>query len=849
MEETIARILTELEEINQTQSPLISPSTLLDLQSLLSTNDPYFISQFFDDLPSKTLSPSSLTNLLSLTMDSYPSHYLLASKVYLSLLLSPNSPVFTLFTPISFFSLLRSLRRAFKNRASSQPEESPPPNAPSNKKRKCAGKGRGARGNVRSSGDCNEEISDCSDIKHVFTVFEMLVSVLGLIHLDRFPDSLKSLVQTICEIPMMAMEKIGNSGSFNRLMGLCSLVLSGVLRPEHGEIANTAAEVLKALSPLILMVKSQARSFALVFVTQRMMELGNESDGVKKAVVNFPRYLVQKAPEKAELRALAVDSIMEVVKVMDFEDQIGYVDYVLKMTHGKANLRLLGVDLIAVMLMSLWDPFGVDSEPSQAGFQKTVPDRDFVRDITVFAVVRATRNSRNSVSDDRNSVRDGRTEVMGLAEGGEERPHFRMNDLLRDRCMDEKATMAPDKTLGYHYPRAIRPLQLLPPSPPLPRLVESFQKSHSSCTHVAPNGLPESSLGRSDLHFGVILYFFDYRRRWSAVGLAAVIGARFLPAREYHRSFAKRNDMQDLRGIWESWDSNKKFQFYQTYGDIPYLLYVEVDDDLLRALIQLWNPGYNYFTLNKEDLVPTIEEYTTFLHIEGALENPIYSRSIKTQSFLVKLAKIAGVREEWVVSRTKQKGESEGIAWTNIKELIQSHPYTKVRFNLFALVETFRSLNACRKLGGGRFSGCAQFLYVWIRSHFLRTEKVSYRRFNTDYSPLKEFLEQEWPKEITKDMWINAFRNLQSDDIVWRAPWQIQREFFYKCGDYNWVMLLGLWGGIGYAPLLVIRQYEGRQFVLVTVGLHSSVRNNENIPLPDQNEDISMEDHIKVVPS
>ncbi|KAE8734999.1 hypothetical protein F3Y22_tig00000538pilonHSYRG00072 [Hibiscus syriacus] len=359
----------------------------------------------------------------------------------------------------------------------------------------------------------------------------------------------------------------------------------------------------------------------------------------------------------------------------------------------------------------------------------------------------------------------------------------------------------------------------------------------------------------------------------------------------------KRNDMQDLRSIWESWDSNKKLQFYQTYGDIPYLLYVEVDDELLRALVQFWNPGYNCFTLNKEDLVPTIEEYTTLLHIDGVLENRIYSKSIKTQPFRVKLAKIAGVREEWVVSRTKQKGESEGIAWTNIKELIQSHPDVKLPKKInpvsVILAETFRSLNACRKLGGGRFSGCTQLLYVWIRSHFWRTEKVSYRRFNTDYSPLKEFLEQEWPKEIKKDMWINAFRNLQSNDIVWRAPWQIQREFFYKCGDYNWIMLLGLWGGIGYAPLLVIRQYEGRQFVPVTAGLQSSEfafhsknykrsimeavtawktifcirakaakemltpdyeewrssRKNENIPLPDQKEDISMEDRIKVVPS
>ncbi|GMI80109.1 Condensin [Hibiscus trionum] len=451
MEESIARILTELEEINQipstqTQSPLISPSTLLDLQSLLSAGDPDLISQFFDDLPSKTLSPSSLTNLLSFTMDSSPSHYLLASKVYLSLLLSPNSPVFTLFTPISFLSLLRSLRRAFKNRASAQPEGSPPSNPPPNKKGKRGGKGRGARGNARSSGDCSEEVSDCFDIKEVFNVFEMLVSVLGLIHLDRFPDSLKSLVQTVCEIPLMAMEKIGNSGSFNRLMGLCSRVLSGVLRSEHGEMANTAAEVLKALSPLILTVKSQARSFALGFVTQRMTELGNESDGVKKAVVNFPRYLAQKAPEKAEPRALAVDSIMEVVKVMDFEDQVGYVDYVLKMAHGKTNLRLLGVDLIAMMLMSLRDPFGLDLEIKIRDYWGTKCLEALIMrcsDLSAGIRARALSSLAQVVgflsSNDRN--KGVLKEVMGLSEGGEERPQCGMNDLLRSRCMDEKAAV------------------------------------------------------------------------------------------------------------------------------------------------------------------------------------------------------------------------------------------------------------------------------------------------------------------------------------------------------------------------------------------------------------------------
>jgi condensin-2 complex subunit D3 len=37
-------------------------------------------------------------------------------------------------------------------------------------------------------------------------VLERLELVMGLIHLDWFPDSLKSLVQTVAEIPVMAVE-------------------------------------------------------------------------------------------------------------------------------------------------------------------------------------------------------------------------------------------------------------------------------------------------------------------------------------------------------------------------------------------------------------------------------------------------------------------------------------------------------------------------------------------------------------------------------------------------------------------------------------------------------------------
>ncbi|MBA0850395.1 hypothetical protein Goshw_029083 [Gossypium schwendimanii] len=52
---------------------------------------------------------------------------------------------------------------------------------------------------------------------------------------------------------------------------------------------------------------------------------------------------------------------------------------------------------------------------------------------------------------------------------------------------------------------------------------------------------------------------------------------------------------------------------YREYGDLPYLINVEVDKHLFRALSQYWNIAYSCFTFGKVDLVPTIEKYTTLL--------------------------------------------------------------------------------------------------------------------------------------------------------------------------------------------------------------------------------------------
>ncbi|KAH1032369.1 hypothetical protein J1N35_044543 [Gossypium stocksii] len=100
------------------------------------------------------------------------------------------------------------------------------------------------------------------------------------------------------------------------------------------------------------------------------------------------------------------------------------------------------------------------------------------------------------------------------------------------------------------------------------------------------------------------------------------------------------------------------------------------------------------------------------------------------------------------------------------------------------LAETFRSLSSYRRKGEGRFIGCAQLLYIWILSHF--------------------------------------WKNLHAEDVTWRAPWIRPSVLLYKVGNQDWVPLLGLWGGVGYAPLMVQRKFSSRQFIPATGGLAQS---------------------------
>ncbi|KAG8502514.1 hypothetical protein CXB51_001100 [Gossypium anomalum] len=322
---------------------------------------------------------------------------------------------------------------------------------------------------------------------------------------------------------------------------------------------------------------------------------------------------------------------------------------------------------------------------------------------------------------------------------------------------------------------------------------------------------------------------------------------------DFTRINVAQNELQELRDVWASWDEGTKQLFYQNYGDISYLLDVRVDKHLFRVMVQFWNFAYKCFTFGEIDLVPTIEEYTTLLRCPKVQVRKTYARVFNGQTFAKNLMSISGMNEPWVTTRIQQKGDSKCIPWENLRDLVLTYPDERKRVDIFALsiyglvvfpkalrhvdeavidlfdrlekgitpvpvilAKTFRSLSTCQKTGEGRFIGCAQLLMVWFHRHFWRLDKISYQVFSESYSPLKEEVAIQMREDISKEKWMEILQNLKEGDIEWRAYWMVPDEIMYRCGNFDWVPLLGIWGATRYTPLLTLRQYKSRQFVLTT---------------------------------
>ncbi|KAL4311817.1 hypothetical protein GQ457_01G014030 [Hibiscus cannabinus] len=95
------------------------------------------------------------------------------------------------------------------------------------------------------------------------------------------------------------------------------------------------------------------------------------------------------------------------------------------------------------------------------------------------------------------------------------------------------------------------------------------------------------------------------------------------------------------------------------------------------------------------------------------------------------------------------------------------------------------------------FLGCAQLLTVWMHSHLGAKGKPSIYVHTPQYSSLREYLSEGLQMKSTSEKWEAILRDLRSEDIIWRVYWLDLTYILYRCGVFDWVPLLGLWGATG----------------------------------------------------
>ncbi|MFQ6622423.1 hypothetical protein Gotur_002051, partial [Gossypium turneri] len=121
------------------------------------------------------------------------------------------------------------------------------------------------------------------------------------------------------------------------------------------------------------------------------------------------------------------------------------------------------------------------------------------------------------------------------------------------------------------------------------------------------------------------------------------------------------------------------------------------------------------------------------------------------------------------------------IPWKSLQDLILAHPDARKKVDVFAL-SIYGLVIFPRALGTGegRFIGCVQLLLAWFHSHFWKIDKVSYRVFSENYSPLKETAATPRRDDISEEKWLVILQNLHEGDIEWRFPWLLPDEILYR---------------------------------------------------------------------
>ena len=116
------------------------------------------------------------------------------------------------------------------------------------------------------------------------------------------------------------------------------------------------------------------------------------------------------------------------------------------------------------------------------------------------------------------------------------------------------------------------------------------------------------------------------------------------------------------------------------------MLSIEIDEQLLKAIVLFWDPSYRCFTFNQETLTPTVEEYAALLTIASPNPNKVFWKKSKKVPFRKKLAQMTNMDANVFVPMTKLKGKSESVQCDFLERyIIENNNDERVK-DVFALV-------------------------------------------------------------------------------------------------------------------------------------------------------------------
>ena len=102
------------------------------------------------------------------------------------------------------------------------------------------------------------------------------------------------------------------------------------------------------------------------------------------------------------------------------------------------------------------------------------------------------------------------------------------------------------------------------------------------------------------------------------------------------------------------------------------MIMVKVDEPLIRAAIQFWDPSHRCFTFNEKDLMPTAEKYSMLIRLNLQCPDKVYHRRtrLRVRKKLAKIMRIEPVDADgYLVSKERRIG----LEWVFLRDFINSH--------------------------------------------------------------------------------------------------------------------------------------------------------------------------------